>query len=87
MSEYTIYWILLIEYFSVYFCIFVQFTIMYIGRRGIMSDYEKDDELRRKYGEVMDSIADDIRQINVNKSERLFLTKKLMIFPKYRRYF
>ena len=68
---------------SVYIFVYsFNFTIMYIGRRGIMSDYEKDDELRRKYGEVMDSIADDIRQINVNKSERLFLTKKLMIFPK-----
>ena len=41
-----------------------------------MSDYEKDDELRRKYGEVMDSIADDIRQINVNKSEKIVLDEK-----------
>lgn len=41
-----------------------------------MSDYEKDDELRRKYGEVMDSIADDIRQINVNESEKIVLDKK-----------
>lgn len=41
-----------------------------------MSDYEKDDELRRKYGEVMDSIADDIRQINVNESEKIVLDEK-----------
>lgn len=41
-----------------------------------MSDYEKDDELRRKYGEVMDSIADDIRQINVNESDKIVLNEK-----------
>lgn len=29
-----------------------------------MSDFERNDELKRKYGEVMDSIADDINQIN-----------------------
>lgn len=34
-----------------------------------MSDFEKNDELKRKYGEVMDSIANDIKQINLSSDE------------------
>lgn len=33
-----------------------------------MSDFEKNDEIKRKYSEVLDSIADDINQINYNES-------------------
>ncbi len=32
-----------------------------------MSDFEKDNELREKYSDVMGSIADDIRQINLDE--------------------
>ncbi len=38
-----------------------------------MSDFEKDDELRQKYDEVMGSIADDIRQINLDEKEPIVL--------------
>ncbi|HIV86118.1 MAG TPA: zf-HC2 domain-containing protein [Candidatus Monoglobus merdigallinarum] len=39
-----------------------------------MSDFEKNEELSRKYGEVMDSIANDIRQINLDEREPVVLT-------------